>query len=221
MALSDTLFAAVAAHLTAELGDAATAREMAEILQNDVFSWRVPTVEPDKITTILAFTFGNRMLPTGNRLPGPVNQALADVAVRLHGQTGARIYAQWEIADAVGDRVPRERMTPINPARDARAEPLYLTTAGVVAEVVRQVGDPRSLGGVGIVAFADHAWRCVETARRFGMNAFAPSGHAMPRDYDAQSGQPWCRNRLAYLMHDITIRAGERRDRLAAQTERA
>jgi hypothetical protein len=31
-------------------------------------------------------------------------------------------------------------------------------------------------------------------------------------------GQPRCRNRLAYLMHDIAIRAAERRDALAAVT---
>ena len=67
---------------------------------------------------------------------------------------------------------------------------------------------------MGIVAFADHLWRCVATVRRFGLDAYAPDGVAMPREYDVQSGQPWCRSRLAYLMHDIMIRASERRARL-------
>jgi hypothetical protein len=215
MALSADLFAALAAHLAAELDDGATAQALAELLQDDALSWRAPTVEPARVTTILGFTFGNRMLANGNRLPGPVNQALADVAARLHAVSGARIYAQWEVAEAIGGRVPSALVTPIHPARDERAEPRYLSTSGVIAEVARRAGDPATLGVVGIVAFADHARRCVDTARRFGMDAHVPAGYAMPSDYDPRSGQPWCRNRLAYLMHDIALRAAERRDRLA------
>jgi hypothetical protein len=74
--------------------------------------------------------------------------------------------------------------------------------------------DRRSLGVVGVVGFADHLWRCVTTVRQLGLEAYVPKGVGMPREYDAQSGQPWCRSRLAYLMHDIMIRAGERRGRL-------
>jgi hypothetical protein len=33
----------------------------------------------------------------------------------------------------------------------------------------------------------------------------------MPSTYDPDSGQPWCRDRMAYLLHDIMIRATERR----------
>jgi hypothetical protein len=215
MALSDTLFAALAAHLAEELGDAATARALTELLQEDALAWRAPVAAPERITTILGFTFGNRMLANGNRLPGPVNEALADVAVRLHAQSGAPIYAQWEVAEAIGTRVPSDRVSAIHPTRDERAEPRYLSTSGVIDAVARRAGDPAALGVVGIVAFADHARRCVDTARRAGMDAHVPAGYALPRDYDAQSGQPWCRNRLAYLMHDIALRAAERRDRLA------
>jgi hypothetical protein len=213
--LSDTLFAALAAHLAEELGDAATARALTELLQEDALAWRAPVAAPERITTILGFTFGNRMLANGNRLPGPVNEALADVAVRLHAQSGAPIYAQWEVAEAIGTRVPSDRVSAIHPTRDERAEPRYLSTSGVIDAVARRAGDPAALGVVGIVAFADHARRCVDTARRVGMDAHVPAGYALPRDYDAQSGQPWCRNRLAYLMHDIALRAAERRDRLA------
>ncbi len=216
MALSDTLFAALAAHLTQELGDAAIARRLTEMLQDDVLSWHARTVEPSRVTTILGFTFGNRMQPNGNRLPGPVNEALADIAVRLHAeaQPGARLFAQWEVAEAVGARLPAPLVIPIHPGRDERAEPRYLSTSGVIEAIMRQVGDPASLGVVGVVAFTDHAQRCVETARRFGLDAYVPTGYALPRDYDAESGQPWCRSRLAYLMHDIMIRTNERRDRL-------
>ena len=49
------------------------------IVLEETLSWRAPVIAPERITTMFAFTFGNRMLPNGNREPGPVNQALADV----------------------------------------------------------------------------------------------------------------------------------------------
>ncbi len=205
---------ALEAHLARELGDAGVARALAGIVLEDALSWRPREVDADRIDTILAFTFGNRMQPNGNREPGPVNEALADIAVRLHRPRGAPIYAQWEIAEAIGSRAPRSAVTAIYPGRDERAEPAYLSTSGVVSAIVSMHGEPRRHGIVGVVGFADHLWRCVSTAQRYGFDAYAPSGIAMPTEYDSQSGQPWCRSRIAYLMHDIMIRASERRDRM-------
>jgi hypothetical protein len=217
MVLPDTSLAQIEAHLRDELGDPATAASLARCLAEDVLSWRAPEIAPERITTILVFTFGNRMQPNGNRTPGPVNEALADLVARLYGATRARVFAQWEVAEAIGDRVPQDQLAAIFPLRDARAEPRYLSTAGVVEEVVRRVGTRASLGTVGIVAFADHAWRCVATARRFGLtDAAMPAGYAMPEQYDTLSGQPWCRSRLAYLLHDAAIRITERRDAVIA-----
>jgi hypothetical protein len=197
-------------HLQRELGDAATARTLVALLLEETLSWRAPAIASERITTVLAFTFGNRMLANGNREPGPVNVALADIVATLHQRTGARVFAQWEVAAALGGRVPDALVTAINPARDARGEPAYLGTSGVLEEIARQVA-PASLGCVGVVAFADHVYRCVATARRLGFDAHAPAGVAMPDIYDPQSGQAWCRDRLAYLLHDIMIRITERR----------
>jgi hypothetical protein len=213
------LLAAIESHLEAELGDRATARALADALGEDALAWRAPRAAPAQFDTIMAFTFGNRMLPNGNRAPGPVNEALADIAVQLHRHRGAPIYAQWEVAEAIGARVPPERLTAIYPGRDERAEPVYLSTSGVVSAIVAMQANQRALGVVGVVAFADHLWRCVATVRRFGLDAYAPDGVAMPREYDVQSGQPWCRSRLAYLMHDIMIRASERRARLIGSAQ--
>ena len=211
---SPSILGAIEAHLAGELGDHETARALAELLREDALSWRAPEIDPARIETIMAFTFGNRMLPNGNRTPGPVNEALADVAVGLYRQRPVVIYAQWEVAEAIGSRVPQEKVTAIYPGRDERAEPVYLSTSGVVSAVIAMQADRRSLGVVGVVGFADHLWRCVTTVRQFGLEAYAPSGYPMPGEYDTQSGQPWCRSRLAYLMHDIMIRANERRARL-------
>ncbi|HEX7273598.1 MAG TPA: hypothetical protein VF420_15740 [Casimicrobiaceae bacterium] len=216
---SPSLLTAIEAHLEGELGDRETARELAGVLYEDVLSWRAPETDPGQIDTIMAFTFGNRMLPNGNRAPGPVNEALADVAIRLHRLKGARIYAQWEVAEAIGSRVAQEKLTPIYPGRDERAEPVYLSTGGVVSAVMAMQADRRALGTVGVVGFSDHLWRCVATVRQFGVDAFAPAAFAMPGEYDPQSGQPWCRSRLAYLLHDIMIRASERRGRLMGQSK--
>ncbi len=200
---------ALVRHLAAELGDPGTAEALARLLAEDALSWRAPEVAPARIGTILAFTFGNRMEPSGNRTPGPVNAALAGVAAAVHRATGAPVHAQWEVAEALAG-VP---VVPIWPARDARAEPLYLNTADTVAAFLRAAPAP---GLVGIVAHRDHAMRCVMIARRMGLEAGVPAGFAMPVAYDPESGQPWCRSRLAYLMHDVALRAADRRDMLGA-----
>ncbi len=205
-----TTTAELQTHLQRELGDAASAQALATILREETLSWRAPVIAPERMTSVLAFTFGNRMLPNGNREPGPVNQAIADVVATLQKRTGARVFAQWEVAAAIAGRVPESMMIAINPARDARGEPVYLSTSGVLEEIAR-LAEPRSLGSVGVVAFADHLYRCVATARRLGFDAHAPEGIAMPSAYDPESGQAWCRDRIAYLLHDIMIRVAERR----------
>lgn len=214
-----TLRAALEAHLREELGDTTTAQALADIVWQETLSWRAPVIAPDRITTVIAFTFGNRMLANGNREPGPVNEALADVVAILHQRTRARVFAQWEIAAALGERVPRDMITAINPGRDARGEPVYLSTSGVLEMIGGQV-PPQSVGCVGVVAFSDHLYRCVATARRLGFDAHAPEGVAMPHTYDPQSGQAWCRNRLAYLLHDIMVRITERRAEVVGATWR-
>jgi hypothetical protein len=201
MSITDDL----AGHLEGELGDAETARLITEILREDALSWRPPTVATPRVRSIFAFTFGNRMLENGNREPGPVNEALAEITVSLHRTTGAPIFAQWEIAAAIGARAAP--VTAIYPGRDERAEPIYLSTGGMVEEVARLGAE----GPVAVVAFADHLYRAVMTSRRYGFDAHAPEGIAMPAEYDPQSGQPWCRSRVAYLLHDIMTRVTERR----------
>ncbi len=200
-------------HFTAELGDPALGRELTKILMEDALSWRAPTVPLEAVRTIIGFTFGNRMLPSGNREPGPVNAALADIAVRLHEATGAPVHAQWEVAEAVGDRIPAAALTAIYPGRDAQHEPRYVSTGGVIEEILaRNGGDPAALGTVAIVAVRDHAWRCAAICRRHGLQAGLPEGWPMPDFYDKSSGQPWTRDRLAYLLHDLHCRALDRRD---------
>lgn len=172
-----TLRAALEVHPREELGDAATALALADVVRQETLSWRAPVIAADRINSVIAFTFGNRMLANGNREPGPVNEALADIVAALHQHTRARVSAQWEIAAALGERVPRDMVTAINPGRDARGEPVYLSTSGVLEGIAGLV-PPQSMGCVGVVAFSDHLYRCVATARRLGFDAHAPGGVA-------------------------------------------
>jgi hypothetical protein len=138
------------------------------------------------------------------------------VAVRLHEATGARVWAQWEVAEAIGGRLPNT-VEAIYPGKDAHAEPRFLSTGGVVEAVLaRNAG--ADLGTVAVVAVRDHAWRCVRICRRHGLTAGVPAGWALPDIYDPDSGQPWTRDRIAYLLHDLHCRALDRRDAVIGGT---
>lgn len=193
-------------YLTRELNDTAIADELTTIIINTILKWRVPTIAPNQITTIVAYAFGNRILPNGNRLPGPTNEALADLVVQLHKETDAPVYAQWEIIDAIGDRINPDKLTPINPTLNAQANVVYLSTADVASTIIEYVNDPEKLGTVGVIAFDDHMYRCIKISRDAGINAYKPDGYSMPSIYDTQSGQPWTRSRIIYLIADIKSR---------------
>ncbi len=204
----------LAGHLATELGDPAVGQALAAVLVEDALSWRAPVVPLREIRTIIGFTFGNRMLANGNREPGPVNAALADLAVRLHDATGARVWASWEVAEAIGGRLAGGALETIYPTRDDLAEPRYLSSGGVVEAVLARSGDAMALGTVAVVAVRDHAWRCVRICRRHGLRAGVPEDWALPDAYDAGSGQPWTRDRLPYLLHELHCRALDHRDAL-------
>jgi hypothetical protein len=193
-------------HLTKELDNADAAQKLAAIIVEDTLLWKSTTIPLQEIRTIIAYAFGNRILPNGNRLPGPTNQELAHLVVQLHKETNAPVYAQWEVAEAIGDRIPSENMTVIYPTLDSLANVVYLNTLGVASAIASHSGDVKKLGKVAVIAFNDHLHRCIKTSKSVGIDAHAPEGYAMPSTYDAQSGQPWTRDRLAYLVTDIKTR---------------
>ncbi|MFO1158769.1 MAG: hypothetical protein U1E60_08015 [Reyranellaceae bacterium] len=214
-----TRLAALSQWLAEELGDAEIANQLAHFIVDDVMTWRSPGIDPTGFKTIIAFTFGNRMSANGNRSPGPVNEAIARAAAEVQRSSDSVVYAQWEVAEALAPILPGARIVPIHPDRDARAEPVYLGTQAVIRRILEHNGGPAALGTVGIVAFRDHLRRCVSTARALGLDAHAPAGVTMPEAYDPQSGQPWCRSRIAYLLHDLAVGAAERRDMLCVESK--
>lgn len=170
-----------------------------------------PTRAATDFTVVIAYSFGNR-IPAGvdpTRTvgePGPVNEALAEAAVRTRGNRAIPIYAQTEIARVLTSKYHATGVVEIPPDRKPDGTLVYLSTDGVAAKVAALRGRSAHTDVAGVVAFSDHLWRAVYTTRANGLDAYAPADIAMPSTYDPQSGQDWTRNRAAYLPRDYAAR---------------
>jgi hypothetical protein len=173
---------------------------------SELLAYRPPTVPAAEVDQVVVFSFGNRVADDGTVSPGPMNEALADAAAAFVADRPVPVYAQWEVARLLAERgVPG--VVSIEPGVDANGEVVYLSTAGVAAEAVRLAADAGApLGTVGVLCFQDHAARCVSTARAAGMDAAVPEGIRLPSTYDPGSGQPWTRDRVAYVTQDLAAR---------------
>lgn len=160
----------------------------------------------DKIDSLVIFAFGYRLAPDGSQLPGPANEAMAVAAEEFVKDHPVPIYAQHEVAEILqAAGVPN--VVSIEPTVDATGQTVYLSTAGVAEDIVkRAAASGTDLGTVGVVGFADHAVRCVQTAIAAGMNATIPKGIDLPSDYDPESGQAWTRDRVSCIATDLTSR---------------
>ncbi|WP_394150049.1 hypothetical protein [Vibrio maritimus] len=202
---------AMEARLVEQLKDPQAAKLLSEFLIEDVLTWRAETLDIKEADSILAFAFGNRHAQNGNQIPGPMNGQLADLAVELHKETGKPVYAQWEIAQQIGDRVAADKLFPIYPTVNEGGELIYLNTTGVALDAVKQAGGFEKMGKTIVLAFYEHNLRAVNTAREAGLEAFAPAGYEMPSDYDANSGQPWTRDRNTFMLYEVRTRANAKR----------
>lgn len=197
------------ARWSSELGDPALAAQLTAALFDPIFTWKGEELPVDQIDTIVAYGFGNRLDADGNPSPGPMNEQLAQLVADVLSTRPVRTFAQWEIADSLASMGVQGDITSITPVVGEDGATTYLSTAGVAAKVVElSGGDAASLGNVGIIAWYDHEVRCIETSRSAGMQAYAPAGVELPRDYDPQSGQEWTRTREAYVLQDLKARMG-------------
>ncbi len=210
----EQLQSAIEARLTEQLKNKEVAAYTAEFLMNEVLTWKGEPLAVNQADSILAYAFGNRLSANGNQTPGPMNKALAGVVVDLHKKTGKPVYAQWEIAQSIGDRIAPEFITSINPLIAEDGTVVYLSTTGVADEVVKQAGGADKLGKTLVVGFYEHSLRTIITSREAGIDAYAPQDTALPHDYDAQSGQAWTRDALTFVMHEIRNRATNQRTKL-------
>jgi len=198
----DELIHTIQAYLTSQLEDKGLSGKLATAVHDCLLDWSAPTTGLTGIGAIIACSFGYRRLPNGNITPGPMNELLANTVVDLYNKLQCKVYAQWEVAEAIGTRIPNAVLHAVNPEinpRDATVK--YLSTFGVIQRVQKCVGDPESLGKVLVVAWRHHAPRCVRIAHKLGFDAFLPPD-PLPSNYDSESGQAWTRNAHAYIIHD-------------------
>jgi hypothetical protein len=203
--------AEVAGLVVAGLGDETVAELEARVgvdgaATSDLLAYRPPTVPDAEVDQVVVFSFGNRVAEDGTVTSGPMNEALADATAVFVADHPVPVYAQWEVARLLADRGVAGVVS-IDPDVDAAGEVVYLSTAGVAAKAVTLATDAGTpLGAVGVLCFQDHAARCVSTARSAGMDAAVPEGAELPSTYDPGSGQPWTRDRVAYVSQDLTAR---------------
>jgi hypothetical protein len=217
-AISDAeLQKAMEAKLNLELGDPEASRVTAEFLMKEVLTWNGETLPVRQADSIVAYAFGNRILPNGNQIPGDMNKQLADVVVSLYEQTEKPVYAQWEVAQEVGDRIPPKHLHFINPIIGDDGIIVYLGTIDVAKEAIRMAGGSKIMGKTLVVGFREHSLRCLNLSRDLGMDAYMPAGVDMPSRYDPKSGQPWTRNRATFIFHEIRTRAQVMRGKMIKQ----
>lgn len=213
---------ALTKRLAKEYGDAALARQVvtglsdatvtsleakvpaARVATSPFLAYRPPRAADGKVDSLVVFAFGNRLGADGDLQPGPMNEALAKSVVRFVLKHPMPVYAQTEIATQL-QAAGLHDITSIDPVTAPDGTVTYLSTAGVAEQVMQKANAAgHDLGTVGVVGFADHAVRCVLTARKAGMtNAAVPKGVKLPTVYDPQSNQPWTRSRSAYLPTDL------------------
>ncbi len=179
--------------------------------QRGVDPVHTPTRAAGDFSLLIAYSFGNRIAPGVDPTrtvgePGPVNEALAETAIRTRGNRAIPIYAQTEIARVLHAKFHAAGVVEIPPNRKPDGTLVYLSTDGVAAKVAQLRGPSARVDVAGIIAFSDHLWRAVYTTRANGLDAYAPAGIAMPSTYDGLSGQDWTRSRAAYLPRDYAAR---------------
>ncbi|MCQ1058036.1 hypothetical protein ACQKPX_01515 [Photobacterium sp. DNB23_23_1] len=205
---------AIADRLNKQLNNMAVATQTAQFFMDSLLNWHAESVPVTQVESILAFAFGNRISLNGNQHPGPMNEAIADSVVLLYRQNAVPVYAQWEVAEAIGSRIPVHDLNAIYPRLSGKGNTKYLCTQGVAEKAVLMAGSVSNLGKTAVVAFFEHSLRTVDTAREAGIDAFLPQGLEMPRQFDPDSGQAWTRDQQTYVMHEIRTRATNERDRL-------
>ncbi len=213
----------LAATVTAAVDDGTVSRldalAGADLFGGPVLAYTPTTAAPGELDSLWVFAFGYRFAPgvtpppdgavppIDALVPGPVNEALAQAAADVVAEHPMPIIAQWEVARVL-EQLGVPNVISVEPDIAADGTVTYLSTVGVTEKGQRlavEAGvDP---GRAGVLCFADHAVRCQMTMRAAGLTAEVPEGVALPNDYDAESGQPWTRERSAYLPTDLLGRS--------------
>ena len=215
---------AMVVRLTDEWGDGAVAEQvvtaigadglaavekrvpLGQVATTPLLAYRTPTTPADDIDSVVVFAFGNRIAADGTLEPGPVNEQLADTTAAFVADHPVPVFAQWEVARfLVTAGFPN--VTSIEPTTGPDGQVVYLSTRGVADAIVAEAeASSLVLGTTGVICFADHEGRCLLTADAAGIDGTAIEGVSLPSVYDPELGQPWTRDRVSYLVTDLSGR---------------
>jgi hypothetical protein len=174
---------------------------LAQVATSPFLAYRPKPIPAKTVDSLIVYAFGNRVDANGAATAGPTNEQLAKAVKAFATKYKVPVYAQHEVAQFLTG-VPN--VTSIDETVGPDGKVVYLSTAGV-AEQAKQQG---ATGTVGVVCFSDHAGRCLLTTQKVlgAKGVGIPKGITLPSTYDAQSGQPWTRDRKSYLQTDLVGR---------------
>ncbi len=208
LATRDSLLKDISSYLQQQNYDSEISNKLAKAIIKDTLYWSPQRKDVKNADYIIGFSFGNRIDKAGNRHPGPMNEQIADLIVKLYKQNPLHVYAQWEIAQCIGDRIPKDKVTAIFPKISKTGDVIYLSTIDVAEEIIKDIGRGKVDSKTFIVAaFREHAPRCIMVCQKYGLkNSFIPHNFELPDKYDPESGQPWTRDKFKYMIYDMACR---------------
>lgn len=142
--------------------------------------------------SVIAQSFGYRE-DNGEAQTDPVNCELAKVAYSL-SEGVLPIIAQVEVARCLPDD------TSVKTIEKHRNPSKYLDTWEVLLQT-KEIMDELELKKPIVVAHSFHIGRVATQAKKIGIDPIVLPG--MPRKWDAESQQPWTRNRNAWSIFQI------------------
>ncbi len=158
-----------------------------------------PTVEDlQSIKYVAALSFGYRT-KTKRKLiiPGPTNNRLAEISVKIGQEFNVPIFAQGEIADAI--EATRRKVDLIRIDKQ-KVDGEYLDTGEVLQHIKTHLKKyPTPFKGL-IVAHANHVDRVVAQATKIKLNVVPYTN--LPRSFDRKDAQWWVRNRLLWALRE-------------------
>ena len=218
----EALAESVVAGLDDDLIDRLAAAANGDIAMSEVLSYTPSTVAAKEVDSLWIFSYGYRFSPEAQQsgvatsdgvppmdalVPGPTNAELARVAAEFVAEYPVPIIAQWEVARELAALGVTDVIS-VEPDIADDGTVTYLSTAGVAEKGLRLAAEAGiTPGRAGVLCQADHAVRCVLTARRAGLTADVPEGVELPSGYDPESGQAWTRSREAWLPVDLLGRS--------------
>ncbi|MGA9918181.1 MAG: hypothetical protein WBR17_37130 [Paraburkholderia sp.] len=204
--------------LDVELNDPTTASIEVPRLQDIFFTWDLPLIPAAQVSTIVAYSFGDRPNAANGSssgsgtaqstlpLPGPINEEIADAVYKLYQLKPVMVFAQWEVASVLTSKyqMNSSNLQPVLPPVVASNGTVTYPAVAQVAAAVIALEGTAVMGTVAIVTHRDQAKSAIQTSRALGMNAYAAQEITLPVDYDSQASQPTNRRRDLYLLSDMT-----------------